>query len=281
MKRIMAVAVLLIIVLTACGPVAQPTTASAPTSPPSTAALQATTAPAARTLHVFAAASLTQAFEEIGKAFGAANPGVTVAFNFAGSQTLQSQIEQGAPVDVIASASGANMDALATGGFVDKAASQVFLTNRLVVILPPSNPANVQSLRDLSKSAVKIILADACARRKILRQILDNLSKDPAYGADFGTKALANVVSNETMSSRWLGKSSWARAMQESLTSRMPVAADLKIIEIPDAVNVIAKYPIAPLLRSADPDLAALFVEYVLSEGGQATLKKWGFTPIQ
>jgi molybdate transport system substrate-binding protein len=270
MKRILTFTLLLAVFLTACG------TASTP-------AVTSTSAPAAKTLNVFAAASLTQAFGDIGKAFEAANPGVTVTFNFAGSQTLQTQIQQGAPADVFASASGTNMDALVTGGFVDKAAPQVFLTNILVVILPPANPANVQTLQDLAKPGLKLVLGDATVPAgKYARQILDNMSKDPTYGTDFSTKVLANVVSNETDVKQVVAKVQLGEADAGIVYVSDAIAAPtLKTIEIPADLNVVAKYPIAPLLKSANPDLAAQFVAYVLSADGQATLKKWGFTPIQ
>jgi molybdate transport system substrate-binding protein len=219
----------------------------------------------------------------MGQAFEAANPGVSVTFNFAGSQTLQGQIAQGAPADVFASASGTYMDATVTGGFVDKAAPQVFLTNVLVVILPPSNPANVQSLQDLSKPGLKVVLADASAPAgKYARQILDNMSKDPAYGADFGTKVLASVVSNETDVKQVVSKIQLGEADAGIVYVSDAVAAPtVKTLEIPSSVNVIAKYPIAPLIKAPNPDLAAQFVAYVLSANGQATLKKWGFAPIR
>jgi molybdate transport system substrate-binding protein len=269
MKRILALTLLLAVFLTACG------TTTTPTAP--------TSAPAARTLTVFAAASLTQAFGEIGKVFEAANPGVTVTFNFAGSQTLVTQIQQGAPADIFASASGTNMDAVVTGGFVDKAAPQVFLTNILVVILPPSNPANVQTLQDLSKPGLKVVLGDATVPAgKYARQILDNMSKDPTYGTDFGTKVLANVVSNETDVKQVVAKVQLGEADAGIVYISDSIAAPtLKTIEIPANLNVVAKYPIAPLLKSANPDLAAQFITYILSADGQATLKKWGFTPIK
>lgn len=279
--RSLAAALLVGVLLTACGTAATPTAASLPTV--AGAAVAPTSALAARTLTVFAAASLTQAFGEIGKAFVAANPGVSVTFNFAGSQTLQGQIAQGAPADVFASASGTYMDAAVTGGFVDKAASQVFLTNILLVILPPSNPANVQSLQELSKPGLKWVLADVSVPAgKYARQILDNMSKDPAYGTDFGTKVLANVVSNETDVKQVVSKVQLGEADAGMVYVSDAVAAPtLKTIEIPASLNVVAKYPIAPLLKSANPDLAAGFIAYVLSADGQATLKKWGFTPIK
>jgi molybdate transport system substrate-binding protein len=274
-RRILALALLLAVFSSGCGTAGAPTAATAPAAAPS--------APAARTLTVFAAASLTQAFGEMGTAFEAAHPGVSVTFNFAGSQTLQAQIEQEAPVDVFASASGTNMDALVTGGFVDKSAPQVFLTNELLVILPPNNPANVQSLLDLSKPGLKVDLAaDTVPAGKYARQILANMSKDPSYGTDFGTKVLANVVSNETDIKQVVSKIQLGEADAGIVYISDSIAAPtLKIIEIPDALNVIAKYPIAPMIKAPNLDLAAQFVACVLSADGQATLKKWGFTPIR
>ena len=283
MKRTFALTFLLSVFLTACGTAATPTAAPLPTALPPTSALAATSAPAAVTLNVFAAASLTQAFGEMGKTFEAANPGVTVTFNFAGSQTLVTQIQQGAPADIFASASGANMDALVTAGFVDMSAPQNILTNILVAILPPNNPANVQTLQDLAKPGLKIVLADASVPAgKYARQIFDNISKDPAYSTNFSTKVLANVVSNETdvkqvVSKVMLGEAD-AGIVYVSDTVASPT---LKTIEIPANLNVVAKYPIAPLIKSTNPDLAAKFITYVLSADGQATLKKWGFTPIK
>src|SRR5689334_23141761 len=130
MKRTLSLILLIALFLAGCAPAATPTEAS-------------TAAPQAQTLHVFAAASLTDAFNEIGKNFEAANPGVTVTFNFAGSQALQTQIEQGAPADVFASASKTYMDMLVTDNYVTSDAPQNFLTNKLEVILPANNPANL------------------------------------------------------------------------------------------------------------------------------------------
>jgi len=274
-KRSCALTLLGSIFLMACG------SAATPTAVPATAA--PTPAPAARTLTVFAAASLTQAFGEIGTAFETANPGVTVKFNFAGAQTLQAQIQAGAPVDILAPASGTYMDAAVTGGFVDEAAAEIFVANILVVILPPNNPANVQSLAELAKAGLKVVLAGATVPAgKYARQILDNMSKDPAYGTDFGAKVLANVVSNETDVKQVVAKVQLGEADAGMVYVSDAIAAPtLKTIEIPAHLNVVARYPIAPLLKSANPDLAAQFVAYVLSADGQATLKKWGFTPIK
>lgn len=111
------------------------------------------------TLTVMAAASLTEAFGELGELFEAQHPGVTVQFNFAGSQQLVQQLNQGAQADVFASANQKQMDAAVETGRIKKAAVEQFVRNRLVVIFPKDNPAGLQSLADLSRGGLKIILA--------------------------------------------------------------------------------------------------------------------------
>jgi molybdate transport system substrate-binding protein len=233
-----------------------------------------------RTLTVYAAASLTDAFNEIGKAFAEEHPGVVVAFNFGGSQNLRTQIEQGAPADVFASANAKEMDTLVTGNFVEASAPKVFLTNQLVVILPKDNPAGIASLEDLSKPELKLVLAaeDVPAGR-YARQILDNLNAQ--FGAGYKDKVLANVVSNEDNIRQAVTKIQLGEADASIVYVSDAVATpDLLRIEIPADVNVLAEYPIAPLVRSENLELADEFMAYVLSSGGQATLKKWGFTPV-
>ena len=113
-----------------------------------------------RELTVFAAASLMDAFEEIGIAFETANPGAKVNFNFAGSQILRTQLEQGAVADIYASADHKNMDALIDENLVASNSYQDFTTNQLVVILPSGNPAKLESLKDLANPGIKLVLAD-------------------------------------------------------------------------------------------------------------------------
>lgn len=261
MNRTLTLLLIVSVALAACGPAAaQP-----------------------RTLTVFAAASLTQAFDEIGTAFEAAHPGVKATFNFGGSQTLQAQIQGGAEADVFASAGSTNMDALISDGLVAKPAVQLFTSNKLEIILPGPNPANVQTLQDLARPGLKLVLADpSVPAGKYARQILDSLGKDAAYGPDFVTKVLANVVSNESDVKQVVAKVELNEADAGiAYVSDAVAASDLKTLPIPDNFNVVAKYPIAPLLKAPNADLAAAFVAYVLSADGQAVLKKWGFSPIQ
>jgi molybdate transport system substrate-binding protein len=233
-----------------------------------------------QTLTVYAAASLTDAFTAMGKDFEVLHPGVIVTFNFGGSQNLRTQIEQGAPVDVFASANGKEMDALVAQNMIQASAPNVFLTNQLVVILPKENPASVVSLEDLSKPGLKLVLAaeDVPAGR-YAREILEKLNA--VFGAQYMDRVLANVVSNEDNIRQAVTKVQLGEADASIVYVSDAVAVpDLQKLEIPPGMNVVAEYPIARLAESANPELADDFIQYVLSVDGQATLKKWGFTPV-
>jgi molybdate transport system substrate-binding protein len=281
MKRSLSLFLLVVLFLAGCAPAATPT--AAPTQPPATVAPTEapTAAPEAKTLNIFAAASLTEAFTEIGKNFEAANPGVTVTFNFAGSQALRTQIEEGAPADVFASASGKEMDTLVTGTLVGEGTSKVFLTNKLVVILPADNPAGLEKLENVARPGIKLVLAaEEVPVGNYARQSLGLMNG--SFGTDFKDKVLANVVSNEDNVKQVVSKVQLGEADAGIVyTSDAVAAPDLKTIEIPTELNVIAKYPIAPLARSENADLATSFIDYVLSAEGQAVLAKWGFAPPQ
>lgn len=261
MKRLLCLLVFLSVTLVACG--------GSMNSEP-------------RALTVFAAASLTDAFTEIGENFQKANPNVTVTFNFAGSQALRTQIEEGAPADVFASASGKEMDALIIDSFVTKDSSHIFLHNKLVVILPADNPAGIDSLEDLATSGIKIVLAaEEVPVGNYSRQALDLMSA--SFGTDFKDKVLANVVSYEDNVRQVVAKIQLGEADAGIVyTSDAVAAPELGTIEIPNELNVIAQYPIAPLVESTNAELAQGFIAYVLSEEGQAILRKWGFaSPLQ
>jgi molybdate transport system substrate-binding protein len=270
MKKTVLIILLAAALLAACGPAASPS------------AVPPTETPAPRTLTVFAAASLTGAFTEIGHNFEASHPGVTVAFNFAGSQTLSTQLTQGAAADVFASANHTEMDKVVAASLAAKDAPKDFLTNQLLVLLPKGNPAGVQTLQDLARPGLKLVLADTTVPAgKYARQILDKLGQDPATGTDFTAKVLANVVSNETDVKQVVAKVQLGEADAGIVYVSDAVAApDLPTLVIPAQYNVIAKYPIAALSNAAQSDLAAEFTAYVLSADGQAILKKWGFTPV-
>ncbi len=259
------------ILLAACG-------SSTNTSTNSTS----TPTPAHVTLNVFAAASLTGSFTEIGTAFQQQHSNVTVKFNFNGSQILEQQIANGAPADVFASADQTNMQKASDAGLVNT--PQVFVKNRLVVIIPTSNPGNINSLKDLSKKGLKIVIgANAVPAGKYSRQALANLSQSPDYGSSFANEVLANVVSEEqnvkaVVQKVQLGEADAGFVYVTDVTSA--VADKVKTIDIPDPYNVIAQYPIAVIKSSPHPSDAQSFVDFVLSPNGQAILKKYNFIII-
>ena len=274
-----------LLVLTSCAPqpVASPqadtTTATAADTPTATAV--ATDLPAKSTdLTVFAAASLTDAFTEIGQAFDATHPEVNAVFNFGGSQNLRTQLEQGAQADVFASANQKEMDAAIASGLVVSGTEQTFLNNHLVVILPAANPGAIQSLEDLARPGLKLVLAaEEVPVGNYARQALEKL--DATYGGYYKQAVLANVVSNEDNVKQVVAKVQLGEADAGIVYSSDAIAApDLKTIVIPPDANVVAKYPIALLRAAPSPALAQGFVDFVLSPEGQSILKKWGFTPI-
>jgi len=272
MKRSLSLFLLFLsfgILLAACGGSNTTSSTSTPT-------------PTRVTLNVFAAASLTGSFTEIGTAYQQQHSNVTVKFNFNGSQILEQQIANGAPADVFASADQTNMQKASNAGLVNT--SQVFVKNRLVVIIPTSNPGNINSLKDLAKKGIKIdIEATAVPAGKYSRQALANLSQSPDYGSSYANEVLANVVSEEqnvkaVVQKVQLGE---ADAGFVYVTDVTPSVADkVKIIDIPDPYNVIAQYPIAVVKSSPHPSDAQSFVDFVLSPNGQAILKKYNFIII-
>ena len=235
-------------------------------------------------LTVFAAASLTEAFEEIGGEFEAANPGTEVAFNFAGSQQLAQQLAQGAPADVFASASPEQMDAAVEAGRVEEGAVRDLARNRLVVIYPKANPAKLRTLDDLAREGVKLDLADkaAPAGRYSLR-FLDAAARAPRFGEAYKEAVLRNVVSYEENVRAVVGKVSLGEAdagivYESDLRS---AGGKLGAITIPDELNQIATYPVAPTTGGGNGAAAGRFVAHVLSPAGQRVLARHGFLPAE
>lgn len=233
--------------------------------------------PASTALTVFTAASLTEAFSEISVTFETAHPGVDVTLNLAGSNTLRAQIEQGARADVFASANIREMDALVAGGLVAPDAPRIFLTNRLVVIAPADNPARVDTVEDLIRPGLKLVLAaEDVPIGRYSRLMLGNVSPG------FKTQVLENVVSNETTVKQVVAKVQLGEADAGIVYISDAVAApELTLIEIPAEWNVLAEYSIAALIAAPHPELAEEFVAFVLSPEGQAILEKWGFMPVE
>lgn len=237
------------------------------------------TSPADQTLTVYAAASLTEAFLELGKSFEQLHPGVAVHFNFAGSQQLAVQLDLGANADVFASADLRWMDYARMKGLVARDA-QIFAGNRLVVIVPQTNPARIERLEDLSHKGIKFILAaPAVPAGKYSRQALENLAGAPGFPPGYDLRVLANLVSQEesvksVVAKVQLGEADAGMVYQSDVT---PVGASkVRVLPIPDRYNVIASYPIAVLKSARDPALAREFVRLVVADEGQSVLQRHG-----
>jgi molybdate transport system substrate-binding protein len=254
-------------------------------------AARSTSAPAARpavvlpaqTLTVFAAASLTQSFGELGKQFEASHADVRVSFNFAGSQQLSAQLEDGARADVFASANVMEMNNAVAAGTVVSGTQQTFAHNRLIVIFPQDNPAHIKSLADLGRPGVKLDLADKTVPvGQYALDMLALMSQDPTYGPGFRTQTLANIVSLEDSV-----KSVAAKVTLGEVDAGIVYTTDVTgsaahrvgTLQIPDRFNRPATYPIAPLAHAPQPVLAQQFVDFVLSPAGQQVLAGYGFLP--
>ena len=233
------------------------------------------------TLSVYAAASLSEAFTQIGQSFESGRPGTRVTFNFAGSQQLAQQLAQGAPADVFASANLQQMDAVVEAGRVRAGAQVVFARNRLVVIFPKDNPAGLRTLADLARPGLRLVLAaqEVPAGRYAL-EFLERASQDSGFGSTFKDDTLRNVVSYEENVRAALSKVVLGEADAGIVyTSDVDRSAPVGQLDIPSALNPVASYWIAPITDSAHPRLAQDFIDSVLSPAGQAVLVQYGFMP--
>ena len=250
-----------------------------------TCPIRAAAAPASeeRALTVFAAASLADAFTELGHRLEQQRPGLAVRFNFAGSQQLAMQIEQGGRPDVFASADERWMTYVSDRHLVS-AEPAVFARNRLVVIVPRTNPARIGRLRDLARGGVKLILAaDAVPVGRYSRTVLQNLSRDPSYGGSFAQRVIGNVVSEEenvksVVGKVQLGEGDAGMVYRSDVTPA--VARRVRMLEIPEDANVLASYPIAIVEGAPAPVAARAFIDLVLSPEGQRVLERRGLIPV-
>jgi molybdate transport system substrate-binding protein len=216
---------------------------------------------------VFAAASLKKTFTQIGADFEKAHPGTTVTFNFAGSSDLVSQLQQGAPADVFASADTTNM-AKATSDSLTAGAPVSFASNTLEIAVHPGNPAKVANLRDLTKPGIKVVLcapAVPCgaAARKV--ETAAGVDIRPVSEEQSVTDVLGKVVTGE------------ADAGLVYVTDVKAAGAKVTGIDFPESSAAVNTYPIATLAGSRNTPLARAFVETVTGGSGQAVLTAAGF----
>jgi molybdate transport system substrate-binding protein len=230
---------------------------------------------AAAQLTVFAASSLRDAFQDLGRIFEQEHPGTSVSFNFAGSQELRTQVEHGARADVLASADPRTLRALAGAGL--SLEPQVFARNEPVIVVPVGNPARIDALADLPRARRLVVGAPEVPIGEYTVRILEAASR--RYGPAFGAAVESRVASRELNVRQVLAKVALGEAdaaivyRTDALASRGAV----EVISIPPQLNVVAEYPIALLRGAARPGLARAFVELVLSSAGQAVLARHGF----
>lgn len=251
-------------VLTAVALAASALVACSSDGNPSAGPSTSTTPGVTGTITVFAASSLTDVFEEIATEFEAANPGSNVEFNFAASSQLATQVNEGAPADVLATASTGTMKTVTDAGN-NEGDPVVFVKNQLVIAVEKGNPKNIQSLQDLTKPGVTVVLCaeevpcGAAAKTAIQSA---NLSITP--------------VSFEQNVRDALGKVGEADA---ALVYRTDAAIDdqVQAVEFAESASAIQSYPIATLKDAPNPEGAAAFVAWVLSDKGAAKLDAFGF----
>ena len=219
-------------------------------------------------LLVSAAASLTDAFAEVESAFEAENPDVDVVLNLGSSSALREQILEGAPADVFASANTSNMDQVAEAGEV-AGEPEIFVTNSLQIAVPTGNPAGVTGLEDFAREELLIgLCAEDVPCGDFGRQALENAGVTPSIDTNEpDVRALLTKIEAGELD-----------AGITYVTDVLSTSGTVEGVDIPAEVNIVAEYPIATLTGAPNPDAAAAWVEFVLSEEGQAILTSYGFT---
>lgn len=233
--------------------------------------------PARAEVTVFAASSLTDAFTEIAETFERANPGVEVLLNFGASSTLATQLVEGAPADVYASANQAQMRIVQDAGLID-GQPIIFTGNRLIIIVPSDNPAGIEEPADLAQPGLTLLLAAPGVPVRTYSDLAIIALGDAAYQA----AVYANLASEEenvrlVVTKVALGEADAGIVYLSDITP--DIVAQVVQIPIPDAASVAAVYPIARSAGARQPELAAAFIDFVLSVDGQAVLQRWGFAP--
>ena len=218
-------------------------------------------------LLVFAASSLTDAFQEIGDAFEEKNPGVSVGFNFLASSDLAAQIEQGAPADVFASADDPNMQIVVDEGLA-RGAPRAFAQNKLVIVVPAGNPGSIGSLDDLENPDLVVsVCVEECPAGSYAREMFEKA----------GIEVEPDSLEPEVKAVVTRVETGEADAGVVYATDVLAAGDDVVAIPIPDEVNVLPTYSIVALEDS--PAAGEELVEFVLSGDGQEILRAHGFLP--
>lgn len=228
------------------------------------------TAAPSGSITVSAAASLTEAFDEIGTRFERAHADANVTFNFGSSGTLATQIQQGAPADAFASADTANMDELVAADLL-AGTPEVFARNRLVIVTERGNPERVRTLADLTRLDVVALCGVEVPCGRYAAEVLERARVEiPAHRVTRGQDVKTTLGAVTTGD---------ADAAVVYVTDAEAVGDAVTTVAIPDAENAVATYPIAVLKASGNQTTARAFVDFVLSRAGQSVLRAHGFLP--
>jgi molybdate transport system substrate-binding protein len=248
-------------------------------------------------LTVYAASSLTEAFTEISAAFEEKHPGLSVTLNFAGSQQLRTQLQHGAKADVFATADPNQMEVAIASNLILGLPTN-FASNRVVVIVPlerklekhADDPINdktddsVKNLHDLAHKGIKLVIAlPEVPIGRYGRIVLEKMEADPLFGRGYAELVLANIVSQEfnvrhVVQKVALGEADAGIVYWTDATAA-PLSIKLKMIPIPDRLNVIASYSVAQLKETQQPELSDAFIKFVQSEPSQQILRTHRFGP--
>lgn len=237
--------------------------------------------PAKSTLTILAAASLADTFRELGAAFEASHPDSKLSFSFAGSNQLRTQLENGAPGDLFASADRGQMEAAIVAGCVDSSTIHLFAHNRLALLVPIENRAGIKTLADLAQPALKIVVADkAVPAGNYTRLMLDKAAATPDLGKKFVSAFDANTVSREENVAAVVAKIALNEAdagIAYATDAARAYAAKLTMLTIPPELDQQTDDVIAVTARTSNPVLARQFVEFLSSDSAKATLRAKGF----
>jgi molybdate transport system substrate-binding protein len=219
-------------------------------------------------LTILAASSLQPAFDKIGQA-AISRHIATPTFSYAGTQTLTSQLTQGAQADVFASADTAHMTTVGTAGLLN-APARTFAHNRLEIAVAKGNPKGIHALADLARSGLVVVFADSSVPAG--KYALQALSK---------AHTTVKPASLELQVTGVLSKVAFGEADAGIVyVSDVVTSGKVDGVAIPDDQNVLADYPIAPLKSAANATAAQAFIDLVLSPDGQAILRAAGFQGV-
>ncbi len=233
----------------------------------------------AGSLTIYAASSLTAAFRDLATAYRTST-GTSITLSFDASSTLETQIEQGAPADILASADAINPARLAAVGLAD-GAPITFARNALTIIVPASGTHSVTRPQDLANAGVRVIAAgDAVPITKYATQLIGNLARQPGYPADFARSVTRNIASREDNVKGIVAKVELGEGDAGIVyVTDARATTRIRIVDVPPAANVPATYAAIAVRASRNPVAARAFLTWLQGAEAQATLARYGFLP--